>query len=521
MKRLKLFLFVMLSASLLSGQGLEIRYFAHNDSIAYLLDGKPTSKPRIRAGEMATLRIIGYNNYLYKAAISARDEKTVSAPAAGAFSELMPGGAGSLASPVGLLMSIFNPSGAPLSFNPDDFNLLGRGSGFGNASAEKISAIARQFQSATAYIKVLEEDIRQEGMEIRQGLESQQVSSIAAEEIRKLKRNPGIPPQKIRALSKEYLETVLGARQAEGLSLGEVLRKAEASQDLAQSLDSYSRYADTLAAELEKVAAIQASLEQLQAEEAFIERVAAYHQSGSMRLAEYQQTAEMAREKLPEVQNLSVPNLLALRYELEELDANTFSYTYRTTAEGDALSISMALEPVDSAEGPGVQLRELPSLQIPVYGGFKVTAGVGVSFGGFFRKPQGYFIRDSTIVAEDQDRFLPVITSFVHFYPQSAGNISLGGSFGIGLPLGGETGAQSISFFLGPCLILGKGERITINGGLMGAKAKRLGQGYQVGDYFVYEPGPSIGSEADVVPTRSAYEFGYFLGVSFSLFSGN
>lgn len=516
MKRLPLLAGLLLAATMAFGQELEIRYYAQNDSIVYLLDGTPTKKPRTRAGQMVTLRIINYNNYLYQATVTAKDEKVASAPTVSNLNGLAPGGGEGGGSPLGMLMGLFNAP-VPLSFNPDNFNAADRGSGFGNASAA-IQNITREFKNTTAYIKVLEEDLQQNGQDIQHSLESQRISGIAVDEIKKLKLNPNIPPQKIKTLSKEYLGTILGTEQADALSLGEVLKKADAAQQLPQSLDHYSKYIDTLTMEMDKVGAMQSALEELQAEPAFVESIASYHAAGSQRLAQYRQTAETAQEQLPKVQDLSVPTLLALRYQLEELEANDFSYTYRTIAEGDALSLQLALQPVDSADALGARSRQLPSLQVPVYGGFKVNASVGVSFGGFFEQPQAYFIKDSTIVAEDKDKFLPIITSFVHFYPQSAGNVSLGGAFGVGLPLGGENGAQSISFFLGPSLIMGKGERITLNAGLMGGKAKRLGQGYAVGDRYVYEPGPSIGSEGDVVPTRTGYELGYFLGVSFNLF---
>lgn len=518
MKCLKLLPLFMLGASLLAGQGLEVRYYVQSDSIVYLQDGNPTKKPRLRSGQMATLRIIDYNNYLYQATVTAKAEKSVSTPASVDFTSLVPGMPDGSASPLSAVMNLFNfPKG---QLEPGGFPEDTKSSGFGSASMEKINSLAQQFNASTAYIKVLEQDIQAKGASIQQSLESQRVGSIAADEIKKLKRNPSIPPRKIKSLSKEYLGTVLGDSQAEGLTLSEVLRKADASQELSQSLDHYKKITDTLSQQLEIVSGIQSSLEALEVDSAFIKPIAAYYQSGSKRLSDYQRAETLAREKLPEVKNLGVPSLLALRYELEELDANNFTYTYRTAASGDALTLNMSLQPVDSAATLGAKPRELPSLQIPVYGGFRVNASVGISFGSFFERQQAFYVRDSTIVAEDQDKFLPIITSFVHFYPQSAGNISVGGAFGLGFPLGGEAKTQSVSFFFGPSIILGKSERITINLGLMGGKAKRLSQGYSVGSHYVYTAGTTIGSDVEAVPTRLGYEFGYYMGFSFNLLSG-
>ena len=176
---------------------------------------------------------------------------------------------------------------------------------------------------------------------------------------------------------------------------------------------------------------------------------------------------------------------------------------------GDRLKLKVRLEPIDTLRIPNLQTRQLSALDIPVYGGFKVNASIGVSFGSFFNQPQGYFLRDSVIVSEKRDGYLPIITSFLLFYPQSAGNVSVGGTFGVGLSIGGDSGAQSIHFLLGPSLIFGQSERIALSAGLMGGRTDRLGQGYQVGDSLI--------SEAGTVPLRSVYELGFFVGLSFNV----
>jgi len=153
---------------------------------------------------------------------------------------------------------------------------------------------------------------------------------------------------------------------------------------------------------------------------------------------------------------------------------------------------------------------QLAPIKIPVYGGIKINASVGVNFGQYFNKPQTYFLKDSTIVGEDGDSFLPFITSFVHFYPQGRKSVSVGGSLGIGIPLSGaESGFQSTTFFLGPSLFFGTGERLVVNFGLMGGKVNRLSRGYEVGDDFV--------GDESFIPLQSLYELGLFAGFSFNI----
>ena len=98
------------------------------------------------------------------------------------------------------------------------------------------------------------------------------------------------------------------------------------------------------------------------------------------------------------------------------------------------------------------------------------------------------------------------VAPFFHFYAQSKGQVSLGGAFGLGISIGGETAGLQ-TYFFGPSVIMGKGQRIVFSTGLMGGKVDRLAQGYQVGDAY----------DEVIVPTKSIYELGYFLGVSFNL----
>ncbi|HQU60864.1 MAG TPA: hypothetical protein PLU64_16775, partial [Saprospiraceae bacterium] len=365
---------------------------------------------------------------------------------------------------------------------------------------------------SAAYVKAIEENIQIQGKAIQKTIESQKIKTIAADEVQKLKFNPRIPPHRIKELSTQYLETILGTEKAEEISLSSLVDKAETPEKLAEKVQQYEKYTDTLAQELDRMAAVKSALIELQVDSQFVKSVSSYHDESSQRLAQYRQVAQSAAKELPNAKPLDVSELVALRYELEELEANNFTHTYRTTAQGSLMHFDLTLDPIDSAKILGVSQRELPSIDVPVAGNIKIGASFGVSFGSFFDQQQSYFLRDSVIVAEDKDRFLPIITSFIHFYPQSAGNLSVGGAFGLGISLGDGGGLQSASFFVGPSLIFGQNESLTLSGGLMGGKVERLGKGYKLGDSFI--------SEADVVPTRSVYELGYFLGISFNFLSG-
>ena len=85
------------------------------------------------------------------------------------------------------------------------------------------------------------------------------------------------------------------------------------------------------------------------------------------------------------------------------------------------------------------------------------------------------------IEAENEDSFYPNITSYFHFFPQSAGNFTLGGTFGIGLPLTDQGRGQSASFVLGASLIIGKSDQVIFSAGLMGGRNEQLDNGFSIG----------------------------------------
>jgi hypothetical protein len=163
--------------------------------------------------------------------------------------------------------------------------------------------------------------------------------------------------------------------------------------------------------------------------------------------------------------------------------------------------------PIDSAGDQNLKPLKLDPIHVSVYGGLKINASIGISFASYFERPQSYFVREGRIRADDLDPFTPVITSFVHFYPQGRRQVALGGTFGLGIGIGGE-GSGLQNYMLGPSLILGRGQRIVFSGGLMTGKVNRLGKGYQVGDAY----------DGTELPDKSIYEMGAFFGISFNLF---
>jgi len=187
-----------------------------------------------------------------------------------------------------------------------------------------------------------------------------------------------------------------------------------------------------------------------------------------------------------------------------EINLNPYEYSFTTPAEGDIMDFEISIFRKDSTK-INPNLLKKRHIKVPVKGGVKVNSSVGIGFSNYFQPTKNYYNRDSTIFAEPGDQFTPLLVSLIHFYPQSGRQMTIGGSFGVGIPLSGDF--KSPSFLLGPSIFAGKSERIVISLGFMGAKASRLAQGYQVNDHF----------GAENQPIRTRYELGYFFSATFNL----
>jgi hypothetical protein len=155
---------------------------------------------------------------------------------------------------------------------------------------------------------------------------------------------------------------------------------------------------------------------------------------------------------------------------------------------------------------------------VPTRGGWKVDFSVGpvVSFGKGAKDARYYLETDETtetqILREGKNRndISPSIAALMHFYPRTGRNAALGGLFGIG------AGFQSISdinlsLFTGLTYVLGKKQKIMLNGGLSYLRVDRL-------KLNQFQVGSSYGSElvlTDVI--EKVFKASPFLSITYNL----
>ncbi len=518
MLRTSLFFPLALAAQLLSAQDLHIYYDAYSDSVYYLLGGKPVDRPIVRKGNQVFMHVHNYNNYLYRAEV--KTDRRESALAQGSslspLSKLLSkGGGGNIA---GLFFGATDAGGEIPDLDLED--QLNRG-GFGIDKAamkklvEEMQTLETQFTETQDELETLDKDMVKIQKKVQNALETQQIQAFAAEEIQRLRYDPRLSPAQIKKLTAEYMTRIFDDTDPQQLDLSKVLEKANAAELLNTQKAEYDK---KLAEYDEKVEVLKTTYGALQDARFNFENsnVGAFRGAAKKLVASSEKNKEIHRTnigrvegKMGEIASLDAQTLTQLRTDYLITMENDFSKTIREAASGDKMSLQVLLTPaVDS----GAAIRELAPIEVAVYGGFQVNASVGLSFGQFFTRPLEYFVRDSTIQSSKLDAFTPYLSSYFHFYSQSRGAVSAGGSFGVGIPLGNGAGFESLAFFLGPSLMFGRNDRIVLSAGIMGGKTRQLAGGYSVGDTFE--------ADADLLKTESRYNLGYFVGLSFNLLGG-
>lgn len=507
----------------LAAQDLHIYYDAHTDSSYYKINGRSVSKPQVKKGQQVVVHVENYNNYLYNLELQWQNQRAGYAAASGLGYAGQEDGGG--LNPLSLLLG----GGSPL----DVLSMVGGGSepprlssGFGFAeegvSKPAIpSAVQQQLASFSKAVRAAESiayELEAIELNAKNLLEAQQIQTFAAAELQRLCTNKQLPPTQIKALSGEYISRIFNEQDPKKIDLGSILQKSKPLQEYYDLKNSYAYGVSDYAKEVGQMEAylntlrLLADMTEGDVLAPMLEEANTTFQSASKNAATYAGNLEALDQQTEAMQGLGTRELANLRLQYLSIMENDFHKTFRHTVTEDELDFSLVFTPVDSFQSAGLTSKSVQPVALNVYGGIQINASIGLSFGQFFEQPQNYFVRDSIIRQSDKDTFTPYITSFIHFYPQSKRGASLGGSFGVGLPIGSGTSLDAITFFLGPSLIIGRQQRITLSGGLLGGKVAQLDGGYKVGDTFDFN--------SDFLPISNTYRLGYALGLSFNLGSG-
>jgi len=508
----------------IAAQDLHVHYNVFRDSVAFIQNGKVTTKPYLKKGSEVVLHVDNYNNYLYNVALEV-DNTEVSVATSSNPTNILSQIGGGAAMPLSFLFKGGDQMMGAFKFFPSlSGSDLSEGSGFVKSEEERakqarvaqLRKLEADFGRTKDQLFSIDNELKTMQDQVQQKLNSQRLQTFAVSEVNQIRYNPHLEPDQIKKITSEYMERIFLEKDPNKIDLEKVLQIADAQTELPKTVQAFRKNADRYATNTVACELLMAEFRQFDFPESnldeFRSSAEAFVGAARIKTLSHQENAAMLEEKIEVIPTLDPKVLSELRNTYLELHTNKFSKTYRHTATGENLKLKLKLTPIDSLQRQGMRTIELAPVAVNVYGGMRVRASVGLNFGQFFARPQNYFVRDSVLRSGNRDAFVPIMTSFVHFYAPSRKAVSVAGSFGIGFPLGGGENFQSISFFLGPSLLFGRSERIILNVGIMGGKVERLSQGYQVGDRYL--------SDSNQAPTASVYEMGVYVGVSFNLSAG-
>lgn len=191
------------------------------------------------------------------------------------------------------------------------------------------------------------------------------------------------------------------------------------------------------------------------------------------------------------------------------IQAMSFNYQFEVVANDDEVSVPIHIHDrgtrAERARGDAIRLVASRQYNVPVVGGWKVNTSIGISGSYFFRHQVEYGLVDGKISSGLIDRFTPAAAAFIHLYRRTAGPVTIGPVFGIGMSLNHLRAAQ---FMLGGSIVMGESDRVMISAGMMGGQVEKLSPGY-------YEGSAIVGSS---VPTEEGFDVGLFVGMSYGLF---
>jgi hypothetical protein len=214
----------------------------------------------------------------------------------------------------------------------------------------------------------------------------------------------------------------------------------------------------------------------------------------------------------------SLQSLEELRSLYTVLEASNFEQTYDYEISADKVNIELKFVQSDfsnTIDNDDTQTT-LKTRNIKLFskGGFKINTSVAMTLNNFGSKSNDYFIDESGVIGADQnDFFVPNLSTMINFYPFMGENFNIGGSFGLSIPISGNDNVNGINFLFGPSLFFGSKSRLSLSGGMAYGPVKKLTNGIEVGDSTSFNSIDNF--------SKNVYDFGYYFGISFSLFDLN
>jgi hypothetical protein len=498
--------FISFSIFAQNESSLTVEYNLYENSVVYKRLGKEVVKPDVKAGDNIYVVITEFNPYIMRAELEVQNTNYAQASSELGYEDIgETGGGGPLSGITGLLGGLSMGSNIQQSFG-------GIPSSRG-VSSEDIMESKNEFAKLTEQLTAIESKMNASFQKLQLYKTTEQSQQLALEDIEQLKTNAFLRPSRIKELIEEEINYSFAKRKGEEINIDDLVNEMKKKDDLEKTIEEYNQSSEEyikIADKWKKFSAsvflINEQIEDMQME--FIKSAADSINTSLTRNVELKLNKPLNIDLNTDFDKENINKMAALRQVYEEVQGNIFTYSFPPVqAKGDEVVFDLIVRKKNDIN----EYKEFKKLNqtIPVSGGWKISAGLGLGFGVLKDKSYEYSVVNSKITADQLDDFVPLLVSFAHAYKKTTNNLNFGGSFGIGFPIQGGTSVQSMTFFLGPTMILGKNQKFLLTAGLMGGKVNRLSDGFEVGDSF--------DNATSTVPTIKRYELGYFIGISYDL----
>jgi hypothetical protein len=502
-----LFILALFGALSIMGQNpgdLLIEYNIYDNVITYKSNGKILDKPVVNEGSNIYVKLTEFNPYLMSAELDVSTHN-YSQTSGGVISSDGFDGGGGFGGIGGLFGGLNLGSQVQGNFSgiPGSRGALG-------ADAQEAKS---KFSAMTERLVEVEQKINTSYQKIQLIKNAENSKNLAFKDIESLKTNEHLRPSRIKELMEEEIHYAFSKTKGEKIDINDLVDEYDKEAAFNEALDEYKKARQDYVALLGEWQTFSAAVGRLN------------NEFGDLQLDFIQSKADSISFSISEVVNSKfsqeikadlsstymedhIANMSKLRQIYEEIQGNVFTYEFPPSqAVGDDVDIEIQLN--RKAGNDAGSVYKTIKTRVAVDGGWKVSGGLGLAFGVLREQAYAYSVVNSVIQQDELDDFVPMVVSFAHVYRRSPSNYTIGGSFGIGIPVQGGSSIQGLSFFLGPTMVLGKQQKFLLTAGIMGAGVERLGQGFKAGDTF--------DSIANTLPTNRKYEFGYFIGISYDI----
>ena len=198
------------------------------------------------------------------------------------------------------------------------------------------------------------------------------------------------------------------------------------------------------------------------------------------------------------------------------LEASSFEQIFDYKLGADKMDIEIQFKPttLNATQARTTSGSEIKKRSVSVIsrGGIKINTGIALTMNNFGRSSKDFFIsEDGVIGSQDNDYFTPNLSTMINFYPMISDGFNIGGSFGLSMPISEDV--SGVNFLFGPSIFLGSKNRLALSGGIAYGPIDRLSHGLKEGDTTEIRSLDNY--------TKRVYDFGYFVGISFSLININ